>query len=132
MSDRLRGWLERIPQGLRALAAAAARAAAVPLGGLARGRTRLAAAAVLALCVFALYAHPPFASVPRGQILVRTNLLDGSAQAYTAGTVLVLPGIHQVRRFSTRDQVYRPARMRRAPPAPRRSSRTRDCRSAST
>ncbi len=35
-------------------------------------------------------------------------MLDGSASAYTAGTVLVLPGIHQVRRYSTRDQVYRP------------------------
>jgi regulator of protease activity HflC (stomatin/prohibitin superfamily) len=35
-------------------------------------------------------------------------MFDGSVNAYTAGTVLVLPGVHQVRRFSTRDQVYRP------------------------
>ena len=102
MSDRLRGWLERMQRGVRALAAA------VSLAGLTRARTRLAAVAVLALCAFALYAHPPFASVPRGQILVRTNLLDGSAQAYSAGTVLVLPGLHQLRRFPTRDQVFRP------------------------
>jgi regulator of protease activity HflC (stomatin/prohibitin superfamily) len=27
---------------------------------------------------------------------------------YTSGTVLVLPGIHQLRRYSIRDQVYRP------------------------
>src|SRR5690242_20433875 len=102
MSDRLRGWLERMQRGVHALAAA------VPLVGVRRARTRLAAAAVLALCAFVIYAHPPFASVPRGQILVRTNLLDGSAQAYTAGTVLMLPGIHQLRRFPTRDQVFRP------------------------
>jgi len=54
-----------------------------------------------------LYHHPPFAAVPRGEILTRTNLVDGSVFAYTEGTVLVLPAIHQTRRFSVRDQVYR-------------------------
>jgi len=39
---------------------------------------------------------------------VRVNLFNGSVSAYTAGSVPVLPGIHQVRRYSTRDQVYRP------------------------
>jgi regulator of protease activity HflC (stomatin/prohibitin superfamily) len=33
--------------------------------------------------------------------------LNGTVDAYTAGTVLVLPGIHQVRRYSIRDQVFR-------------------------
>jgi regulator of protease activity HflC (stomatin/prohibitin superfamily) len=71
-------------------------------------RTRLMMAVLLAVFAFGLYAHPPFASVRRGELLVRTELLDGSASVYSAGTVLVLPGIHQVRRYSTRDQVYRP------------------------
>jgi regulator of protease activity HflC (stomatin/prohibitin superfamily) len=39
---------------------------------------------------------------------VRTNLFDGSASAWSSGTVLAVPGIHQVRRYSIRDQVYRP------------------------
>ncbi len=38
---------------------------------------------------------------------MRTNELDGSVSAYSAGTVLAVPGIHQVRRYPTRDQVYR-------------------------
>ena len=71
-------------------------------------RGRLAMAVLLAALAYGLYAHPPFASVHRSEVLVRTDLLDGSASLYTAGTVLVLPGVHQVRRYSTRDQVYRP------------------------
>jgi regulator of protease activity HflC (stomatin/prohibitin superfamily) len=41
-------------------------------------------------------------------VLVRTNTVDGSVSVFDAGTALVVPGFHQVRRYSTRDQVYRP------------------------
>jgi regulator of protease activity HflC (stomatin/prohibitin superfamily) len=76
--------------------------------GLWRFRWRVATVAVLALIVSGLYIHPPFASVRRGEVVARTDALDGSVSVYTAGTVLVLPGIHQVRHYSIRDQVYRP------------------------
>jgi regulator of protease activity HflC (stomatin/prohibitin superfamily) len=94
-----------------------------PLGrafaGLARGigmffatawgaRGRIAIALGLGVFAYALYEHPPYATARRGEVLVRTNLIDGSASAYTLGAVLALPGIHQVRVYSTRDQVYRP------------------------
>jgi regulator of protease activity HflC (stomatin/prohibitin superfamily) len=82
--------------GTRALGAAAV-----------RQRWRLAAFAVLAACGYGLYQHPPFATVNEGEDLVRSNQLDGSVKAFSGGTVLVLPHIHQVRRYSTRDQVYR-------------------------
>ncbi len=72
-------------------------------------RGRLVAGGVLAAAAYGLYSHPPFATVPRGELLVRTNALNGQARAYTAGTVLVLPGVHEVRYLPTRDQVYRPA-----------------------
>jgi regulator of protease activity HflC (stomatin/prohibitin superfamily) len=62
----------------------------------------------IALLAYGLYKHPPLAAIHRGEILVRTNALDGSTRTYVAGSVLVLPGIHQLRRYSTRDQVYRP------------------------
>jgi len=71
-------------------------------------RWRLAMAALLAAFAYSLYAHPPFATARRGEVLVRLNLFNGSVSAYTAGTVPILPAIHQVRRYSTRDQVYRP------------------------
>jgi len=72
-----------------------------------RLRWRLAALAVIAACGVGLYKHPPFATAGGGEVLVRANELDGTVSAYSAGTVLALPGIHQVRRYSTRDQVYR-------------------------
>jgi regulator of protease activity HflC (stomatin/prohibitin superfamily) len=71
-------------------------------------RWRAVIAAALALIVCGLWAHPPFDSVRRGEVLARSDALDGSVSVFTAGTVLVLPGIHQVRRYSIRDQVYRP------------------------
>jgi regulator of protease activity HflC (stomatin/prohibitin superfamily) len=76
-------------------------------GVILRLRWRLVALIIVVACGYSLYRHPPFATAAGGEILVRTNQLDGSVGAYTAGTVLVLPGIHQVRRYSTRDQLYR-------------------------
>jgi len=72
-------------------------------------RTRAVAAAVILVALaYYLYSRPPFAVAHRGELLVRTNELDGSVAAYSAGTVLAVPGIHQTRRFDIRDQVYRP------------------------
>jgi regulator of protease activity HflC (stomatin/prohibitin superfamily) len=70
-------------------------------------RRQLLLLAVLLLAGLAAYRHPPFASVHRGELLVRTDVLNGASSAYSAGTVLVLPGVHQVRRYSVRDQLYR-------------------------
>src|SRR5580704_3595322 len=76
--------------------------------GLWRFRWRVLVTAVMVLIVYGLCTHPPFDSVRRGEVLVRTDALDESVSVYNAGTALVLPGIHQVRRYSIRDQVYRP------------------------
>jgi len=112
MWDRLRVLLQRVRRGLRELGArltaGAAGTRSEPRTCVARTRIQLAVLVLLVGCTYALCRHPPFTSVQRGQIVVRTNLLDGSAQTYTAGTVVVLPGIHQLRRFPTRDQVFRP------------------------
>jgi regulator of protease activity HflC (stomatin/prohibitin superfamily) len=95
--DRLGRWAAGIAHACRSLLAAAWRI-----------RGRLAMAILLAGAAYGLWAHPPFAAVRGGEVLVRTGLLDGSVTVYTAGTVLVLPGLHQVRRYPTYDQVYRP------------------------
>ena len=76
--------------------------------GLWRCRWRVLVTAVMVLIVYGLCTHPPFDAVRRGEVLARTDSLDGSVSVYTSGTVLVLPGIHQLRRYSIRDQVYRP------------------------
>jgi regulator of protease activity HflC (stomatin/prohibitin superfamily) len=71
-------------------------------------RARLAIAATVGALASVLYVYPPLATVRHSEVLVRTNLLDGTAHAYSAGTVLQVPGIHQVRRYPTRDQLFRP------------------------
>ena len=118
MSDRFEAFLRLVQ---RALLAPLGKFAARLGGGLRvaalrarRSPVRLVTAAILAALAYGFFAHPPFASVHRGEVLVRTNALDGSARAWSAGTVLVLPGIEQVRRYPTRDQVYRPTESARA------------------
>jgi regulator of protease activity HflC (stomatin/prohibitin superfamily) len=93
---------------LSRLTAATAGAVRAILATALHRRWRLFIAALLAVFAYGLYVHPPIASIHRGEVLVRTNVLDGSARAYSAGVLLVLPVIYQVRRYSTRDQVYRP------------------------
>ena len=112
MSERVDVVLEVIRRGLieplgrlGGGLAAALRSLAITLW---QFRWRVAIAAVAALIGYGLWSHPPYDSVGRGELLVRTDLLDGSVGVYSAGTVLVLPGVHQVRHFSINDQVYRP------------------------
>jgi regulator of protease activity HflC (stomatin/prohibitin superfamily) len=68
----------------------------------------VATAVILVALAYYLYRHPPYAVAQRGELLVRTNELNGSVAAYSGGAVLVVPGIHQTRVFDIRDQVYRP------------------------
>jgi regulator of protease activity HflC (stomatin/prohibitin superfamily) len=112
MSSRLEALLKFVQQALidplSRLASAIGRALGNSSEIAIKRRRRLVAAALLGLAAYGLYLHPPMAAIHRGEVLVRTNALDGTASVYSAGTVLVLPAIHQVRRYSTRDQVYRP------------------------
>ncbi len=112
MSGRLEALLEFVRRAfiepLGRLGVALTGAVRAAAAGASRRRRRLVTAALLAVLAYGLYAHPPFATGHRGEVLVRANMFDGSVSAYTEGTVLVLPGMHQLRRYSTRDQVYRP------------------------
>jgi len=63
----------------------------------------------LALAGYEIGSHPPLQSVGRGELLVRSNRFTGTAREFNTGILFALPGLHQVRRFETRDQVYRPA-----------------------
>ncbi len=113
MSGRLDAFFEFVRRGLVEPLGRLFSLGGVALAALATGlwrfRGRVAMTAVAVLIVYGLWTHPPFDSVHRGEVLTRTDVFDGSVTVYSAGTVLVLPGIHQVRRYSIRDQVYRPA-----------------------
>ncbi|MFN0301519.1 MAG: SPFH domain-containing protein [Burkholderiales bacterium] len=60
---------------------------------------------------YVLYQHPPLKSIGRGEVGVRTNLFTGSVTEWQDGTLFVLPGLHDMRRFSVRDHTYRPTQM---------------------
>jgi regulator of protease activity HflC (stomatin/prohibitin superfamily) len=112
MSGRLDALFEFVRRGLIEPLGRLGRLAVATFRSLGEGlwhfHWRVAIAAVLVLIIYGLCTHPPYDSVRRGEVLARTDALDGSVSVYTAGTVLVLPGIHQARRYSIRDQVYRP------------------------
>ncbi len=123
MSGRLDAFFEFVRRGLieplgRLGALSATALSFLALSGW-RFRWRVTAVVLLGLIVYEIYAHPPFESVRRGEVVARTDVLDGSVSVYNSGTLLVLPGIHQVRRYSIRDQVYRPTESESATgPAP--------------
>ena len=127
MSSRLDALFEFVRKSIieplgRLVPALAAGVSALFLAAL-RFRGRLVLTVALAALAYGLYTHPPFATASRGEVLVRANMLNGSVSAYSAGTVLVLPGIHQARRYTTRDQMYRPAESASATgPAPFQSN----------
>jgi len=61
-----------------------------------------------------LYAHPPFTELQRGEIGMRTNRLNGESTEVRDGMVLVVPGLHELRRYSMLDQTYRPVHSAKA------------------
>jgi regulator of protease activity HflC (stomatin/prohibitin superfamily) len=71
-------------------------------------RVGLLALGVLAAAGYALYAHPPVQIVGRGEVGIRLNQFTGRSVEVHEGAALVIPGLHELRRFSLRDQVYRP------------------------
>lgn len=58
--------------------------------------------------LYTLITQPPLAGIGPGEIGVRVNQLTGTATEIGEGSVLVLPGVHRLRRLSLREQVYRP------------------------
>ena len=85
------------------------RAARVIKAGLQRlPARRLALLGVLCLAAWGIASHPPVQAVARGETGLRVNQWTGGADRFREGPVLVIPGIHALRAFPLRDQVYRP------------------------
>ncbi|HTA21161.1 MAG TPA: SPFH domain-containing protein [Polyangia bacterium] len=86
--------------------------AAVALGlietfGSPRGR-RLLAVGVLIGGVALLVLRPPLQTIAPGDVGVRVNRLTGGIGIVGEGPAIVLPLLHDLRRYTLRDQVYRP------------------------
>ncbi|MDR2091833.1 MAG: prohibitin family protein [Azoarcus sp.] len=68
-------------------------------------------AAVLgALCLvgYGIATHLPVQTVARSEVGLRINQWTGGIDRFREGSVLVIPGVHDMRVFSRRDQIYRP------------------------
>lgn len=72
-----------------------------------RGRP-LALLTATAACASAwlLWQHPPLVAVPRGDMALRVNALTGQASAHGEGTLWAWPLVHELRRYSLRDQLW--------------------------
>jgi regulator of protease activity HflC (stomatin/prohibitin superfamily) len=104
MTDRFTATLEL----LRAMGARISQAVVRLVSALVRVRFEFVVIAALVLIVWLIVKHPPFDTVRRGEIAVRTNLLTGQVTRFREGTLWVIPGLQQVRCFPSRDQVFRP------------------------
>ena len=106
--------------GLRA--EAAKNGAQRTLSGLHAARGALLLLVIIGASGTLLYRNPPFQTVGRGETGVRLNRFNGELSEWRDGSVLVLPGLHEMRIYSMRDQTYRPAQSSRADgPAPLQS-----------
>jgi regulator of protease activity HflC (stomatin/prohibitin superfamily) len=69
---------------------------------------------LLLILAWLLQQHPPIRQVARGEMAIRTNVFTGAVSQYREGSVWVLPGLHRVRVFCVRDQIYHPQDSARA------------------
>ena len=90
--------------------------------GLVDARAPLIAICIVVAIVGVLVKYPPLADVGRGEVGVRVNRVTGNVDEWREGSVLVVPGLQQMRVFPLRDQIYRAVQMNRADgPAPLQS-----------
>jgi regulator of protease activity HflC (stomatin/prohibitin superfamily) len=66
------------------------------------------ACGILGLLAYTFATHVPFQPVGRGETGLRINQWTGDVSRFQEGSVLVIPGVHEMRTFSLRDQVYQP------------------------
>ena len=107
MLERLRDFVWALGRALRSMAHGMADAV---IGA----RMLLVMLIALAGAAYALYRHPPLASIARGELGIRANQLTGEVSEWRDGTVLVIPGLHELRVFALRERVYRPEESTRA------------------
>lgn len=116
-TEKVRQMSDRIKKGVLAVRAVLAKGVA-GFGAVARSGAgvmpRPGLRSVLALCAiggagYLLVKHPPMAKVERGHVGIRLNQLSGAASVVRDGTVMLIPGVHELRQLPVLDQIYKPA-----------------------
>ena len=75
---------------------------------------RLLILAALVAAGYAVVKHPPTDTVNHGEAGIRVNRMTGSFSQVGEGVVVMFPGVHELRRYPLRDQVYKPERSAKA------------------
>src|SRR5438477_9185716 len=114
MSDRLRALIEYIRVSMRNLGPGLREHSSRLFDTTKGARGRLIALSALAIAGYALYSHPPFQTIGRSEIGIRLNRMTGGISEAGEGAVMVIPGLHDFRRYSLSDQIYRPTGAARA------------------
>jgi hypothetical protein len=84
MSSRLNEMVREFLERLGRLTAKLAGSVPASYAAVCRLRKGLVMAVLLAALACGLYVHPPFAAIHRGEMLVRTDVLDGSVDSRSA------------------------------------------------
>ena len=120
--ETIRRWFDRPAEVAGAMANGAKGVPSRAWQGVVDARVPLIAICVVVAAGGILVKYPPFADVGRGEVGVRVNRVTGSVDEWHEGSVLVVPGLQQMRVFPLRDQSYRAVQMNRADgPAPLQS-----------
>jgi regulator of protease activity HflC (stomatin/prohibitin superfamily) len=69
---------------------------------------------VLAAGAYALAMHPPIENIGRGEVGIRLNRFSGATTQSSEGAMIVIPMVHELRRYSLQDQTYHPERSSKA------------------
>ena len=75
---------------------------------------RLLILATIGATGYVVVKHPPAQTIERGEVGIWINQFTGVSEELRAGTAMVIPGIHELRRYSLLDQIYRPVRSAKA------------------
>lgn len=109
---RARSPADRRPHlGLGAIAVSASRRT-TSIRALLRARYLLLAGALLG--GYALYRSPPLEHIARQEVGLRVNRWTGATTLLGEGPALLLPGLHELRRFPLQDRLFQPQRSARA------------------
>ena len=65
---------------------------------------------VIGAAAYGIYTHSPIQTIARGEVGIRSNLYTGNAVQFREGSVIVIPGFYQLRKYSLLDQLYRPSK----------------------
>lgn len=106
MSERLKPLVVFIRRTFRRGSRAVVHHGAQGLGALKGRAVVLAVLGTSAWAAYALVKSPPLESAYEGEALLRLNQLSGDVTEVRDGALLVIPGVHRVRRIPLRDQVH--------------------------